>query len=446
MLTGSDPGEFHALADLLPEPMLLVGADGRVAAANQAAQELLSLAPAALQGAFLQDLVLEAPAAIADLLKASSRTRSLVPGRLTVASGDGPIPCRCHGALYRESAGQAPALVLLRLARADASASRFLLLTQRIDDLSREVRRRIGAEEALRETTARYRVTLESIGDAVIATDGAGRVTFMNPVAEQLTGWSLNRAMGAHLDEIFVILNEDTRRSVESPVAKVLRHGGIVGLANHTVLVRADGSELPIDDSGAPIKNDLGNIIGVVLVFRDLSERHAFERELSSKTRQLQDADRRKDEFLSMLAHELRNPIAPLSNGVELLKRRHGSEPGILRLARMMERQVTHMVRLVDDLLDVARLTRGTRSSCGHGRWLCPRSSSRRSKPASPRWKCTRCDWKWNVHQRPSTCGRISRVWCRSSPTSCPTRRSFPCLQASCTWAGGSTAPTPWCR
>jgi CheY-like chemotaxis protein len=100
--------------------------------------------------------------------------------------------------------------------------------------------------------------------------------------------------------------------------------------------------------------------VGVVLVFRDLSERHAFQRQLALKTQQLEEADRRKDEFLSMLAHELRNPIAPLSNGVQLLKRQHGSDPSIQRLAQMMERQVTHMVRLVDDLLDVARLTRGT--------------------------------------------------------------------------------------
>ena len=353
--------QFEAFADLLPEPMLLIAADGRIEAANKAAVQLLGRAADRLAGTPIRDLVREEHAVVAGLLKAGSRTPSLVPGRLTVAMEDGgSISCRCEAALYRQGSAAAPALVLLRLLRTDAASSRFVLLTQRIDELSREIARRVSAEAALRETTTRYRVTLESIGDAVIATDADGGVTFMNPMAEQLTGWPAARAMGAHLDGVFVIRNEVTRQPVESPVSKVLRHRGIVGLANHTILVRADGTELPIDDSGAPIRDHQGAVAGVVLVFRDLSERHAFQRQLALKTQQLQEADRRKDEFLSMLAHELRNPIAPLSNGVQLLKRHHGSDPTIQRLAQMMERQVTHMVRLVDDLLDVARLTRGT--------------------------------------------------------------------------------------
>jgi PAS domain S-box-containing protein len=114
--------------------------------------------------------------------------------------------------------------------------------------------------------------TLRSIGDAVIATDLHGHVRFMNPVAEQLTGWTTLEAEGRPLQEVFRIFNEDTREPVENPVDKVLRDGVIVGLANHTVLRRRDGTEAPIDDSAAPIRDPDGTIQGVVLVFRDASE------------------------------------------------------------------------------------------------------------------------------------------------------------------------------
>lgn len=114
--------------------------------------------------------------------------------------------------------------------------------------------------------------TLRSIGDAVIATDAPGNVTFMNPIAERLTGWRLDEATGRRLHEVFPIFNEDSGAAVEDPVDKVLREGVAVGLANHTVLRRRDGTELPIDDSAAPIHTADGAILGVVLVFRDAAE------------------------------------------------------------------------------------------------------------------------------------------------------------------------------
>lgn len=114
-----------------------------------------------------------------------------------------------------------------------------------------------------------FTTTLRSIGDAVIATDVQGRVTFVNPVAERLTGWAEDDARGRPLDQVFSIFSEQTRKHVESPVAKVLREGTVVGLANHTVLRAKGGVEVPIDDSGAPIRGEEGRLLGVVLVFRD---------------------------------------------------------------------------------------------------------------------------------------------------------------------------------
>ena len=147
----------------------------------------------------------------------------------------------------------------------------------------RNISERRFAEQALQqyrdelyEAKERFRVTLQSIGDAVIATDVQARITFMNAVAEKLTGWDNHQALGLRLDQVFHIINEQSRQPVNNPVDRVLTTGQIVGLANHTVLVAADGREIPIADSAAPIRDAQGKIEGVVLVFRDVTaERQA---------------------------------------------------------------------------------------------------------------------------------------------------------------------------
>ncbi len=148
--------------------------------------------------------------------------------------------------------------------------------------LQEEAARRV-AEEASREIEEqreRLRTTLASIGDAVIATDAEGRITTLNAVAEALTGWASGEAAGQPLDAVFRIVNERTRQPVESPVTRAMREGRIVGLANHTVLIAKDGTERPIDDSAAPIRCKVGEVVGCVLVFRDVTERREAERRL----------------------------------------------------------------------------------------------------------------------------------------------------------------------
>ena len=351
----------------------------------------------------------------------------------------------------------------------------------------------IGFGEAARVAQTRvsgsrevFRVTLKSIGDAVITTDIEGRVTYLNEIAEALTGWPLNEALGQPLGRVFHIVNEVSRQLVENPAMRALRQGVVVGLANHTILIRKDGTECPIDDSAAPIRNEQGEVSGCVLIFRDVSaqrlverdkanqlltarllasivetsndaiiskslegtiqswnaaaerlfgytaeeavgqhislvippervaeeeqiiaslraaqriehfeterirkdgqhitvsltispikdeagnvtgaskivrdvtERKRLEDNLRSLAADLAENDRRKNEFLATLAHELRNPLAPMSNMLEVLKR-SDDDPQILKRAHeTIERQLEQMVRLVDDLLDLNRIT-----------------------------------------------------------------------------------------
>ncbi len=312
-----------------------------------------------------------------------------------------------------------------------------------------------------------YLTTLVSIGDGVITTDRDGKVTHLNGVSERLTGWTSAEAEGKPLADVFRIVNEATRETVESPTERAIREGVIVGLANHTILLGKDGIERPIDDSAAPIKDPAGNVVGCVLIFRDISGRRqaeieqnesaarfksvvdhvpdgiitfrengaiesfntaaeelfgyeaeevigknvgmlfadpgyqlgqevegnrkdgsVFPLETAVNTFQLTDgelstailrditarkkseeelrriaadlseANRRKDAFLATLAHELRNPLAPVRNAVELMRLTGPSEDTLQKGREVIERQVTHLTRLIDDLLDVSRITR----------------------------------------------------------------------------------------
>ncbi len=167
--------------------------------------------------------------------------------------------------------------------------------------------------EETRQQRERLRITLASIGDAVITTDDEGCITFMNPVAEQATGWSLDDAIGKQLAEVFHIINEATRQPVESPVVKVMREGTVVGLANHTLLIAKDGREIPIDDSGAPIRSESGAIEGVVLVFRDVSERKEAEMVIQRQADLLQFAND------AIFVWEFGNKIVQWYHGAELV-------------------------------------------------------------------------------------------------------------------------------
>lgn len=155
-------------------------------------------------------------------------------------------------------------------------------LERRVQERTTELQ---SANAALYREREWFSTTLASIGDAVIATDTDGRVTMLNSVAESLAGWSRREAVGQPLTAIFRIINEKTRQPVEDPASQAIQTGIIIGLANHTLLISKDGTERPIADSAAPIKDDQGAIFGAVLVFRDVSEQRKAEASLEESRR-----------------------------------------------------------------------------------------------------------------------------------------------------------------
>ena len=149
-----------------------------------------------------------------------------------------------------------------------------------------EITRHKKTEDLLRESESRFRTMLNSLVDGVICTDLRGRIEMLNPLAETLTGWKNDKARGLPLGDVFHIIDGQTRKAAESPVVKVLREGIVVGLVNHSTLISRDGAEHPIADSGAPIRDDQGDITGVVLVFRDQSRERAAQKALAESARQ----------------------------------------------------------------------------------------------------------------------------------------------------------------
>ncbi|MFA7165773.1 MAG: PAS domain S-box protein [Desulfoplanes sp.] len=180
---------------------------------------------------------------------------------------------------------------------------------------ARFISERKQALEKLHRSEEKLRITLDSIGDGVIATDTQGTITLMNPVAEKLTGWTLKEAMGKPMRSVFNIIHAQTRKSAESPVKKVLATGGIVNLANHTVLITRDGSEHQIADSAAPIRSDTGTTLGAVLVFRDVTEEYALQEQLRQNQKM-----QAIGQLAGGVAHDFNNMLSGIMGAAELLK------------------------------------------------------------------------------------------------------------------------------
>ncbi len=344
------PQDFLPFAELFRQPTFLVDSSGRVLGANRPAHEKFG-APGRLQ-----TILDTPPEALAEFLRRCARTRNRCAGAFALFSG---ARCQLDGCLVQPRTDSTAAVIAVRFLSESESGAAFHVLNHDLKAIRHEMAERSHVQAELRREREWLRVTLMSIGDAVIATDLAGRVELMNPIAQSLTGWTESEALGLPLSEIFHIVEDGSQAPVPSPVDEVLEGGANATLPRHTLLLSRDGSRWPIDDSAAPIRNEDGAVIGSVLVFREVTERRRLENLAASRMEELAESSRRKDEFLGMLAHELRNPLAPILTSAAILKAQPTSRAGIEWTASLIERQATHMVRLVDDLLDISRVTRG---------------------------------------------------------------------------------------
>ena len=234
--------------------------------------------------------------------------------------------------------------------------------------LRRHLLARDKAAAAIHEQREMFRTTIASIGDAVMTTDTQGRITYLNSVAQSLTGWTQETAVGQSLDTVFRIVNEQTRASVENPATRVLREGIVVGLANHTLLIAKDGTERPVDDSAAPIRDQKGNIAGVVMVFRDVTERRRAEAALRASEEKLRRQAHELEqqliasgrlvslgEITASMAHEFNNPLGIIMGFAQDLLSETDPSNSQYQGLKIIDEEAKRCQKIIEELLEFAR-------------------------------------------------------------------------------------------
>ncbi|HZM10656.1 MAG TPA: CHASE3 domain-containing protein [Candidatus Limnocylindrales bacterium] len=231
----------------------------------------------------------------------------------------------------------------------------FTMTRRELRELSNSYERHLNAEEEksrlLAESRGRFQITLNSLGDAVIATDANGRVRYINPVAQQLTGWDdYLQARGRPLGEVARLVDERTRHELTDPVNIVRRAEKVVGLSNHVLLLSRSGQEYPIEMNGAPIMNDRGQLMGVVLVFRDVTQRRQTEQTLRASDRLTQ-----VGRLAATIAHEIRNPLDTVSNLLFLLRHESYPNPETKNYLDLASEELARITQITGQLLTFHR-------------------------------------------------------------------------------------------
>lgn len=357
-MTPAPVRHFAAVLDALADALILLDRQGVLLHMNAAALEVLGLEPALLLGQRLEAICTDPTEHIESLLRRCARSRQLMPGGFTLKPPARPQG-RVHfeGALVHHADGAAAILVMRLKSHADA-VDRFIELTRRIDDLTREIERRRSAERLLDEQREWMRTMLRSIGDAVVATDIEGRITFMNPMAEVLTGWAEAEATGQAIEQVVTVAPEfGGDGASESPVHRALREQHTAALASHGVLTRRDGAQRPVDDIAAPIIDDAGRVLGAVLIFRDVSDRVAVD--MRRRSLEIQLRDMHKTQALGTLAggiaHDFNNVLGSILGNTALAS--DELDPGHVARERIAQIDVAarRARRLVKQILTFSR-------------------------------------------------------------------------------------------
>jgi PAS domain S-box-containing protein len=240
--------------------------------------------------------------------------------------------------------------------------------TQHLLNMQEDVNKQLQSTNTnLHISEERLAVTLNSIDDAVIATDAKGRVTLLNPLAEKLTGWTRAEAFNRPVEEIFHLIDSDTRQPYTVPVRETLEHGTTLGLANHTIVIARDGTECHIADSCAPIRDRKGQVVGAVLVFRDVTERKRLDQVLHEKNTELERtkaiaerANLAKSDFLSSMSHELRTPLSAILGFAQLMD--SAVPPPTIPQKRSIDQILKagwYLLELINEILDLALIESG---------------------------------------------------------------------------------------
>ncbi len=275
--------DFLELTDCLPEALILMDEAGKFLALNRKAETTLGLDREHVIGRNLGDFTDTTRFRLEANLRLWRRSREPVPANVYWRNGDGSDACglmQCHGFLLQPRKETEPCMIVLRCVAGNKITRNFITLNQEIVKHKRTLKKLLKSRELLEKERDKALVTLHSIGDAVITTDADGRVEYLNPIAEELTGWSCVSAAGREIGEVFHIVNEITRKPADNPVSRCLAQGVIVGLANHTSLISRNGAEYIIEDSAAPIRDRNGRTLGAVLVFRDVTTSRLTHRKL----------------------------------------------------------------------------------------------------------------------------------------------------------------------
>ena len=282
--------EFLVLADQLPEGMLMLASDGEILAINRVARRKLQCDENQdIVGKNLSSLTGMSTASLVSRLRPCTRSR--IPVRLALECSHQPdfLRTSCEGFLLTPASHGELARIVLRINFSESRSDIFLALNREIEKQRRLARKLEASREKLRLQEENLAITLNSIGDAVMVTDKKGLLVSLNPVAEQLTGWSSEEAKGKSVKTVFPIIDASTREVIENPVEKVIASGETVYLSNHTTLIAKDGSEYQIADSAAPIRDSSGgDIQGMVLVFNDVTEQYQLRESNTRNRRNLQ--------------------------------------------------------------------------------------------------------------------------------------------------------------